>query len=223
MERYLFAIDKLSMWTGKGFGWCILILTLATCYEVFMRYVIGEPTQWAFDMSIQMYGALIIMTGAYALSRDAHVRGDILYRLMSTRKQASMDLLLYILFFFPGMTAMIFYGYTYAADSWFYKEVQWSSPARIQIYYFKTLIPIAGLLLFIQGIAEVSRCIICIKTGEWPRRLHDVEETETMLMNEGEDREALAMGNMTGPAVEAANCAPAPQPDQSSDGKGDVK
>lgn len=193
------------MWTGKAFGWCILILTLATCYEVFMRYVMGNPTKWAFDMSVQMYGALIIMTGAYAMSRDAHVRGDIFYRLMSTRKQAAMDLTLYIIFFFPAMIAMVWYGYGYAADSWFYKEVQWSSPARIQIYYFKTLIPISGFLLIMQGIAESVRCMYCLKTGVWPQRLHDVEETETMLLNEHEDHDSLVQGKHSSVAVKAVD------------------
>jgi TRAP-type mannitol/chloroaromatic compound transport system permease small subunit len=128
-----------------------------------------------------------MMSGAYALSQDAHVRGDVVYRLMSKKKQATIDLVLYILFLMPGAVALIYYGYHFAADSWFYKEVSWSSPARIQIYFFKTLIPISGALILLQGIAEGTRCVICIKTGEWPPRLNDVQETETMLMNERED------------------------------------
>jgi TRAP-type mannitol/chloroaromatic compound transport system permease small subunit len=172
---------------GKAFAWCIVILTFSTCYEVFVRYALNSPTVWAFDMSVQMYGALFMMSGAYALSQDAHVRGDVFYRLLSNRKQATVDLVLYILFLGPAAMALIYYGYGFAADSWFYKEVSWSSPARIQIYFFKTLIPIAGLLLLLQGIAEAIRCIMCIQTGEWPKRLHDVEETETMLIKEQEN------------------------------------
>jgi TRAP-type mannitol/chloroaromatic compound transport system permease small subunit len=196
MTRILHFIDSLSAWSGKAFAWCIVILTFSTCYEVFVRYVLNAPTVWAFDMSVQMYGALFMMSGAYALSQDAHVRGDVLYRLLSKKTQAKIDLVLYILFLMPGASALIYYGYGFAADSWFYKEVSWSSPARIQIYFFKTLIPIAGTLVLLQGIAEAVRCIICIKTGEWPPRLHDVQETETMLMNEQEDLRKLEKDNV---------------------------
>ncbi len=187
MTRILHFIDSLSAWTGKTFAWCIVILTFSTCYEVFVRYVLNAPTVWAFDMSVQMYGALFMMAGAYALSQDAHVRGDVVYRLMPIKVQASIDLVLYIIFLAPGAAALIYYGYWFASDSWFYKEVSWSSPSRIQIYFFKTLIPISGALVLLQGIAESVRCIICIRTGAWPPRLHDVQETETMLMHEQED------------------------------------
>ena len=187
MTRFLHFIDSLSAWVGKAFAWCIVILTFSTCYEVFVRYVLNAPTVWAFDMSVQMYGALFMMAGAYALSQDAHVRGDVLYRLLSRRAQAGIDLVLYILFLMPGALALIFYGYEFAADSWFYKEVSWSSPARIQIYFFKTLIPVSGTLVLLQGFAESVRCVVCLRTGFWPARLHDVQETETMLMHEQED------------------------------------
>ena len=187
MTRILHFIDSLSAWSGKAFAWCIVILTFSTCYEVFMRYVLNAPTVWAFDMSVQMYGALFMMAGAYALSQDAHVRGDVVYRLLKIKTQAKIDLVLYFLFLVPGALALIVYGYGFAADSWFYKEVSWSSPSRIQIYFFKTLIPISGTLVLLQGIAEMVRCVICIRTGAWPPRLHDVQETETMLMNEQED------------------------------------
>lgn len=193
MTRLLHFIDSLSAGMGKAFAWCIMILTFSTVYEVFVRYALNSPTVWAFDMSVQMYGALLIMTGAYALSQDAHVRGDVVYRLMPKKVQASIDLVLYILFLGPGAAAMVFYGYGFAADSWFYKEVSWSSPSRIQIYFFKSLIPISGLLLLLQGFAESVRCVICIKTGEFPPRLHDVQETETMLMHEKEDLKALKL------------------------------
>lgn len=187
MTRILHFIDSLSIWTGKAFAWCIMVLTLSTCYEVFVRYVLNAPTVWAFDMSVQMYGALFMMAGAYALSQDAHVRGDVIYRLMPIKVQASVDLVLYIAFLFPGAIALVYYGYGFASDSWFYKEVSWSSPARIQIYFFKTLIPVSGGLLLLQGFAEAARCVQCIRTGKWPPRVHDVEETETMLMHEHED------------------------------------
>ena len=138
-------------------------------------------------MSVQMYGALFMMAGAYALSQDAHVRGDVVYRLLPLKMQASIDLLLYTIFLAPGAIALIYYGAGFADDSWRYKEVSWSSPARIQIYFFKTLIPISGVLILLQGIAEAARCIHCIKHGYYPPRLHDVQETETMVMHERDD------------------------------------
>lgn len=177
-------IDSLSTWVGKAFAWCIVILTFSTCYEVFVRYVLNDPTTWAFDMSVQMYGALFMMTGAYALGQGAHVRGDVVYRLLPLRTQAIIDLVLYLLFLIPGMLALVYYGYGFAEDSWFYKEVSWNSPARIQIYFFKTLIPISGALLLLQGIAEIIRCTYCIRVGKWPVRSHDVEETDAALMRE---------------------------------------
>ena len=176
---------------GKAFAWCILILTLSTCYEVFVRYVLNSPTVWAFDMSVQMYGALFMMAGAYTLSQDAHVRGDVVYRLLPRKAQAGIDLALYILFLLPGALALIYYGFGFAADSWFYKEVSWSSPSRIQIYFFKSLIPVSGVLILLQGFAESVRCVVCMKTGHWPARLQDVQETETMLVHAQEELRAM--------------------------------
>ena len=192
MNPFLYFVDSLSAWVGKAFGWCIMVLTFATCYEVFVRYILNAPTVWAFDMAVQMYGALFMMAGAYTLSRNGHVRGDVIHRLLPIRVQAGIDLTLYILFLLPGVFALMWYGYEFAADSWRYKEVSWSSPARVQIYFFKTLIPIAGSLILLQGIAEAMRCVICIRTGEWPGRLHDVEETETMAKHEMENTRQLS-------------------------------
>ena len=189
MNSTLFFIDNISAWFGKMFGWCIMVLTFATVYEVFMRYALNAPTDWAFDMSVQMYGALFMMAGAYTLSRNGHVRGDVIHRLLPIKARASIDLFLYIIFLLPGVFALIWYGWDYAADSWRYKEVSWSSPSRTQIYFFKTLIPLAGFLVLLQGIAEIMRCISCIRSGKWPPRLHDVEETEVMLANKEEQIE----------------------------------
>jgi len=175
------AIEGLSIWIGRAFGWCILILTLSIVYEVFVRYVLNAPTLWAFDMSIQMYGALFLMAGPYALAQDTHVRADVLYRFLEPRWQAQLDLVLYFLFFFPGMFALVWFGWEIAMDSWRYKEVSWNSPARIQIYYFKTLIPVAGGLFILQGIAECMRCYLAIKTNIWLPRLKDAQKTEDLL------------------------------------------
>lgn len=181
MTSIIHGIEQLNIWIGRSFGWCILILTLSVAYEVFVRYVLNAPTVWVFDMMVQMYGALFLMAGPYALAQDTHVRADVVYRLLTVRWQARIDLTLYILFFFPGMFALFWYGWEIASDSWRYKEVSWNSPARIQIYFFKTLIPLAGGLMIVQGVAECMRCIMAMKTNKWLPRLEDVQETEDLL------------------------------------------
>lgn len=186
MSAVLFAIDRFSMWVGKAFAWCILALMFGISYEVLVRYVFTSPTKWAFDFSYIMYGALFMMAGAYTLSRDAHVRGNFVYRMWPPRVQASVDLVLFLLFFFPGITALILAGTDFATYSWRFLEVSSSSPADIPVFPLKTLIPVAGFVLFLQGIAEVIRCVICIRSGEWPQRLHDVEEMETVILHEAE-------------------------------------
>ncbi len=188
MIKTIHAIEGLSQWVGKAFGWCILILTLSVSYEVFVRYVLNKPTVWAFDMMVQMYGALFLMAGAYALAQDAHVRGDVLYRLFSVRWQARVDFVLYNLFFFTGMFALLLYGWEIAKDIWRDEEVNWNNPARIQIYFFKTLIPVAGFLLMLQGLAEMARCWLAMRNGVWLERLDDVRETEDMLMENTIDK-----------------------------------
>jgi TRAP-type mannitol/chloroaromatic compound transport system permease small subunit len=189
LQRFLLKIDQFSMAVGHAFAWCIVILTLGTSYEVFVRYVLHDPTSWAFDMSYILYGALFLMSGAYALSRNAHVRGDVFYRLLSPRKQATIEIILYFIFFYPGVTSLIIAGYGYAHDSFGYKEVSVNSPVGVPIWQLKALIPAAGMLLFIQGLAQVTRCILCIQTGQWPKQLHDVEELETALAAEHEAME----------------------------------
>jgi TRAP-type mannitol/chloroaromatic compound transport system permease small subunit len=189
MEKYIYFFESLSIWIGRAFGWCILILTLSVTYEVFVRYVLNAPTVWVFDMMVQMYGALFLMAGPYALAQDAHVRGDVLYRLFPFKVQARIDLILYIFFFFPGMLALFYFGYEIASDSWRYKEVSWNSPARIQIYFFKSLIPFAGGLLILQGISECMRCILCIRDGKWMKRHEDVRETEKDLISRKKEEE----------------------------------
>jgi TRAP-type mannitol/chloroaromatic compound transport system permease small subunit len=179
--KFVYAIEGLSLWVGRAFGWCIMILTLSVVYEVFVRYVLNSPTVWAFDMMIQMYGALFLMCGAYALAQDTHVRADVIYRLFAVRVQAGLDFVLYFLFFFPGILALVWYGYEIASDSWRWKEVSFNSPASIQIYFFKSLIPLSGSLLVIQGIAELVRCVMAMRSGVWPERLADVKETEDLL------------------------------------------
>jgi TRAP-type mannitol/chloroaromatic compound transport system permease small subunit len=184
MTRFLFFIDSLSMWVGKAFAWLILILTLGVSYEVFVRYVLGAPTTWAFDFSYITYGAMFLMAGAYTLSRGGHVRADVVYRLWQPRTQAMLDLVLYVLFFLPAVAAFIYAGWNYAAMSIRFKEVSIFSPAGVPVFPLKTLVPVTGVLLLLQGIAEIIRCVLCIKLGAWPQRLHDVEETESIILQE---------------------------------------
>ncbi len=185
MERYIRLADKLSAWFGKAFAWCVMVMTLGVGYEVFGRYLFNRPTAWAFDLTYMMYGTMFMMAGAYALSRDAHVRGDFVYRLWSIRTQATVELVLYFIFFFPGVLALVFAGWRYAGRSWRYLEVSVMSPANIPIYQFKSVIVAAGVLLVIQGIAQVFRCILAIRTGEWLKPDDDVEELEAVLQKEG--------------------------------------
>ena len=194
LQTFLLTIDRFSMAVGQAFAWCILILTLGTSYEVFMRYVLNNPTSWAFDLSYIMYGGLFIMSGAYALSRNAHVRGDVLFRLLRPRLQAGIELVLYFIFFYPGVTALIIAGYGYAHDSFGYREVSVNSPVGVPIWQLKALIPLAGIMLFIQGIAQVIRCILCLRDGHWPPQLHDVEEMESAVQHEREDQARVARG-----------------------------
>ena len=182
MRAFIVFADHLSTSVGKAFSWCIVILMGGTCYEVIMAYAFNSPTLWNFDFSLQMYGAIFMMAGAYTLSTEAHVRGDVIYRLFPTKVQGWIDLILYFLFFFPGVIALAIYGYDYAALAWKIKETSWNSPAQIQIYMAKSLIPLSGTLLVIQGISEVFRSIICIQTGHWPARMVSAEETEKILM-----------------------------------------
>jgi TRAP-type mannitol/chloroaromatic compound transport system permease small subunit len=184
MKNFLFFIDSLSLWTGKAFAWLILVLTFGVSYEVFVRYVLGAPTTWAFDFSYITYGALFLMAGAYTLSRNGHVRADVIYRFLQPRTQAKFDLVLYILFFLPAVIAFIYSGWFYAAFSVRFLEVSIFSPAGVPVFPLKTLIPVTGVLLLLQGIAEIIRCILCIREGAWPGRLHDVEETESVIIHE---------------------------------------
>jgi len=186
MHGFLFAIDRLSTAVGKAFGWAIIVLTLSISYEVFVRYALNAPTLWAYDISYMMYGALFLMAGAYTLSRNGHVRGDVFYRLMPVRVQGWIDFVLYIIFYFPAVLALIYAGSVYGARSWGWKEVSVFSPAGVPIYPMKLLIPLAGVFLLLQGIVETIRCVQCIRTGAWPARMHDVEETETAILHERE-------------------------------------
>ena len=184
LNRFIYGVDQLSKTVGHAFAWCILILVFGTCYEVFMRYVLNAPTSWAFDMSYILYGALLFMAGAYTLSRGGHVRGDVFYRMWRPRTQARLELVLYILFFFPGVIALMIAGWGYGYEAFRIREVSVNSPVGVPVWPLKMLIPFGGALLTLQGLAEVGRCILCLHDGRWPQRLHDVEELEKALIQQ---------------------------------------
>jgi TRAP-type mannitol/chloroaromatic compound transport system permease small subunit len=179
-ERFLHTIDGISTWVGKAAAWLIVALMLLVCAEVVKRYLLNAPTAWIFDASNMLYGTVFMMCGAYTLAQNAHVRGDFLYSSFKPRTQAALDLLLYIVFFFPGIAALIYAGYYYAADSWRILEHSSVTADGPPIYPFKTIIPLAGAFVMLQGVAEVVRCIVCLRTGEWPRRLKDVNEIDVV-------------------------------------------
>jgi len=184
MNRVILGIDQISKTVGHAFAWCIVILTLGTCYEVFVRYLLNAPTSWAFDFSYLMYGAVFYMAGAYTLSRGGHVRADMFYRLWRPRTQAAVELVLYVIFFFPGILALVYSGWLYGYDSARIFEVSVNSPAGIPIWPLKMMIPFGAGLIALQGFAEVLRCVVCLREGQWPTRLHDVEELEKQILEE---------------------------------------
>ncbi|MFM2111712.1 MAG: hypothetical protein RLZZ271_372 [Pseudomonadota bacterium] len=177
MQKLLLQVDKLSTWLGHIFAWTIVVLTLSITWEVFSRYVLNQPHAWMFDFQIMMYGTLFMMAGAYTLSKNGHVRGDVLYGFFEPRTQAWVDLILYALFFLPGIVALTWAGWTFAAEALAIRE-QTFSAEPLPIYPFKAVIPVAGFMLLLQGVVEIIRCMECIRSGEWPSREEDVEEVD---------------------------------------------
>ncbi len=184
MQKILLAVDKLSTVVGKAFSWLILLLTLMITWEVFSRYVLDNPHPWAFDVMSMMYGTLFMTAGAYTLSQNGHVRGDVLYGFFPPRLQAGLDLALYLLFFIPGVVALAWAGYNFAADSWAINEHSNITANGPPVYPFKTIIPIAGTILLLQGLVEIVRCVVCLKEGDWPERGDDVAEVDIKKLKE---------------------------------------
>jgi len=202
IRQIIYGIDQVSRTIGHTFAWCVVILIAGTCYEVFMRYALNDPTSWAFDFSYLCYGALFYMAGAYTLSRGGHVRCDVFYRLLPARRQASIDLFLYVCFFFPGILALLTSGWDDGYESMRILESSVNSPAGVPIWPMKMLLPFGAALLAAQGVAEVLRCVVCLRDNAWPPRLHDVEELELQLI------EKFAKGELR-PSVELDGDAPA--------------
>ena len=195
MQRALLFVDKVSTWVGHAFSWLIVVLTLLVTWEVFSRYALGNPHAWAFDAMAMLYGTMFMMAGAYTLAKNGHVRGDVLYGFFRPRTQATIDLILYIVFFIPGVIALTYAGYYYAAESWAINEHSNVTADGPPIYPFKTVIPVAGAFLLMQGIVEIVRCVICLRQGTWPSRVADVEEVDVealKVMVHADDNAGLA-------------------------------
>jgi TRAP-type mannitol/chloroaromatic compound transport system permease small subunit len=180
VQRFLLFVDHVSTWCGKLSSWIILLLTGAVCVEVFKRYILNSPTAWIFDADYMMYGTFFMMAGAYTLAQNAHVRGDFLYGSMKPRNQAWIDLVLYIVFFIPGISALVYAGLDFAHASWVIREHVSTTAEGPPLYPFKAVIPLAGALMLLQGTAEIIRCVVCIRIGEWPQRLKDAEEIDVV-------------------------------------------
>ncbi len=195
MQKIFLTVDKISTWIGHAFSWLIIGLTLLIGFEVFSRYVLNDPHPWAFDAQMMLYGTMFMMAGAYTLAKSGHVRGDILYGFLQPRTQAMLDLVLYIIFFIPGTLALIYAGYFFAEDSWRILEHSSITADGPPIYPFKTVIPVAGAVLILQGLIEILRCVVCIRENEWPSREQDVEEVDVeelkaMISHDGEKKHA---------------------------------
>jgi TRAP-type mannitol/chloroaromatic compound transport system permease small subunit len=178
VQKIFLMVDRMSTWIGQFFSWLVVALTLMIGYEVFSRYVMNSPHPWVFDAMLMMYGTMFMMAGAYTLSKNGHVRGDILYGFLKPRTQAIFDLILYVVFFIPGVIALAYAGYGFAADSWRIMEHSSITANGPPLYPFKTIIPLAGVILLFQGLVEIFRCVVCIQQGEWPSREQDVEEVD---------------------------------------------
>jgi TRAP-type mannitol/chloroaromatic compound transport system permease small subunit len=180
MMSFVRTIDLVSYWSGKAFAWLIVALTFVVSIEVFKRYILNHPTAWIFDFNNMLYGTLFMMCGAYTLALAGHVRADFVYTYLKPRTQAGLDLALYFLFFIPGILGLIYAGADYAALSWRIGEHSTVTAEGPPVYHFKSVIPIAGALVMLQGLAEIARCIVCLRTGAWPARLEDVEEIDVI-------------------------------------------
>jgi TRAP-type mannitol/chloroaromatic compound transport system permease small subunit len=183
MQALLLRVDRLSTWVGQAFAWLIVLLTLMISWEVFSRYVLNDPHDWALNAHIMMYGTLFMMAGAYTLAKGGHVRGDVLYGFFRPRTQATIDLVLYVVFFLPGIIALTWAGWTYFNESLAIREKTFSA-TPLPLYPFKFIIPFAGAMLLLQGAVEIVRCVICLRDGDWPSREHDVEEVDVDKLKE---------------------------------------
>lgn len=183
MQKLLLAVDRFSTWVGKAFAWSVVALTLLIAWEVFSRYVLNKPHGWVLDAQIMLYGAMFMTAGAYTLAKNGHVRGDVLYGFFRPRTQATIDLVLYIAFFLPGIVALTWAGWTFAQEALAIREQTFNADP-LPVYPFKFVIPLAGAVLLLQGLVEIARCVICIRDGSWPSREQDVEEVDVDKLKE---------------------------------------
>ena len=205
MQKLLLAVDRVSTWLGQAFAWLIVALTLMITWEVFSRYVLNQPHDWALNLQIMMYGTIFMMAGAYTLSKNGHVRGDVLYGFFRPRTQAWIDLVLYGLFFLPGVVAMTWAGWEYANESLAIREKTFSA-TPLPLYPFKFVIPVAAAMLLLQGLVEIVRCVACIRDGEWPSREQDVQEVDVDKLKEMvhvKDEDIAALDKFVAPGAAA--------------------
>ncbi len=206
MQNLLLLVDRMSTWLGQLFAWAIVALTGLITWEVFSRYALNQPHAWALDAQIMLYGTLFMMGGAYTLAKNTHVRGDVLYGFFMPRTQATVDLVLYILFFLPGIFALTWAGWNFANESLAIRE-QTFSAEPLPLYPFKFIIPLAGAMLLLQGVVEIVRCVRCIRDGEWPSREQDVEEVDVDKLKQMvhvKDEDIIALDKYVKPPKDAS-------------------
>ncbi|MCX7931499.1 MAG: TRAP transporter small permease subunit [Rhodovarius sp.] len=208
VQRALLAVDRFSTLIGQTFAWTVLVLTAVIVYEVFARRFFSAPTDWGYDVQYMLYGTLFMFAGAYTLSRNGHVRGDFLYRMMPPRRQAALDLLLYILFFFPAIFAFMVAGWHFFELSYTQNERSMFSPSGPIIWPFKAIIPIVGAIMLLQGLVETVRCVRCIREGVWPQRLHDVQELDQVILAKAAERDPEELARELATRGEAAVTSP---------------
>jgi len=201
MQKLLWGVDRFSTWIGKLFAWLVAALTALITWEVFSRYVLNHPHAWVLDAQIMLYGTMFMTAGAYTLSKNGHVRGDVLYGFFRPRTQATVDLTLYIVFFLPGIVALTWAGWNYANESFAIREQTFSAEA-LPLYPFKFMIPLSGAVLLLQGVVEIIRCVLCLREGNWPRREDDVEEVDVDKLKEMvnvRDEDIAALDSLVAP------------------------
>jgi TRAP-type mannitol/chloroaromatic compound transport system permease small subunit len=158
-------IDTISDWSGTVVCWLIIPLVGSLTYEVFARYLFGAPTEWAYDVSYMLYGALFMLGAGYALYRGGHIRTDMLYQNWSPQRQGAVDAVCYLFLFFPAMLFLLWMGGQEAWHAWEIGERSDQSPWRPILYPFKAVIPVTALMLLVQGVSEFLKSVYAMRTG----------------------------------------------------------
>lgn len=151
LEKLMKSVDLLNRLIGRSCSFLIVILTVLVVIEVFLRHVMGRPTIWNFEITKMVFGFYFMILGGYTLLKNSHVSVDVVYETLSEKKRRILDLISYVVFFFPFCTVLLIEGTRFAAKSWIDNETSWSVFAP-PLYPIKTVIPIAVLLILLQGI-----------------------------------------------------------------------